>query len=353
MKRKNVIIFLVLSPLLLLGNEGLLELYGGCASLVEGEPTQVQLLSETVIINLDSTKYTIDAIFNFINHGKDETLMVGFPKAGLGYGFKGVKEFAKFETWVNGKSCDFRDIPGQAINWGGDTMSPQEVERIREGKESPPIFWREKRWLVKEVIFAENSSTITRVKYEAPYGRFGEAEYLYGTGRSWKGRIKEAKFKVRTSDERWMLWCQFAKEAYQNIRDYTLKRLEEYEFEYILNNFEPQENERIRIMTVTKSLPWGDLGDYSGIVMDKLDEKDLELLPLMQLKLLKNTIYAMHGKMFEDSIMRKHFSNESWYKPSKNFEESALNELDMENLSVINKCISDLENIKNINNPKP
>ncbi|HBU69145.1 MAG TPA: hypothetical protein DEE98_02045 [Elusimicrobia bacterium] len=52
---------------------------------------------------------------------------------------------------------------------------------------------------------------------------------------------------------------------------------------------------------------------------DNIGEKSIE-----ELRLLKNEIYARHGKMFDNSDLNQYFSSQVWYKPDKNFSDSRL-----------------------------
>lgn len=53
------------------------------------------------------------------------------------------------------------------------------------------------------------------------------------------------------------------------------------------------------------------------------------------LKLFKNTIYALRGKTFSDSKLHTHFSEQPWYQPKTAWTEKDLNESDCFNLQLI------------------
>ena len=46
----------------------------------------------------------------------------------------------------------------------------------------------------------------------------------------------------------------------------------------------------------------------------------------VELRLLKNEIYARHGKIFKEPDLKKYFSKQSWYKPNKKYNDTLLSE---------------------------
>ncbi len=53
------------------------------------------------------------------------------------------------------------------------------------------------------------------------------------------------------------------------------------------------------------------------------------------LRLLRNTIYARHGRAFKSDSLRQYFARQDWYKVDKNFQDSQLTEVDQKNLKLI------------------
>lgn len=60
----------------------------------------------------------------------------------------------------------------------------------------------------------------------------------------------------------------------------------------------------------------GYTGDYSDIACYCwLTEEDVADLTLEQLRVLRNTIYARHGRKFKSADLRRFFSRFDWYRP--------------------------------------
>lgn len=76
--------------------------------------------------------------------------------------------------------------------------------------------------------------------------------------------------------------------------------------------------------------------DYSFFVSDKLTDIDLNGLSRNQLRLIRNTIYAMHGRKFKSAELQDYFNQFDWYEPRVDeVEEYMLTDIDKENLEKI------------------
>jgi YARHG domain-containing protein len=323
-------------------DEALLKVYGGGLKYFDGKSTAISMESETVKIELQKKTYTVDATSIFFNPEKTSTVKVGFPKSGHGYSgnFKGVDKFINFEIWVNDTKSNIKELSGE-MKLDHQKMDDRRKMEIMEGKAGGWL--EETRWLVKDITFKEKEKTTIRVRYTAPYDeqRNGNkfAEYLYGAGSSWQGSIGKADFIIKVSPELSLFWVQFAQGGvYKNIRKFAFQRLGEYEFKYSLTNIKPKEDERLRFLANSTWEPW----DGPDFRIQLIERERLELLSFWQLKIVRNSIYAMHGKIFKDSELDKYFRQFNWYKPRQDFKESDLNNIEKENVSAISKYESEL-----------
>jgi hypothetical protein len=53
------------------------------------------------------------------------------------------------------------------------------------------------------------------------------------------------------------------------------------------------------------------------------------------LRVLRNEIYARHGRMFKDVKLQKYFETQSWYKANPDFKDDQLNDIEVQNLTKI------------------
>jgi serine/threonine protein kinase len=67
----------------------------------------------------------------------------------------------------------------------------------------------------------------------------------------------------------------------------------------------------------------------------RLATADLEGLSQMELRRLRNTVYARHGRIFERPEMRRYFSTRPWYNPRADYTDAVLTAADQANLQLI------------------
>ncbi|HOC73412.1 MAG TPA: YARHG domain-containing protein [Candidatus Hydrogenedentes bacterium] len=327
--------------------------------------------SEVVIMTLNEAGYTVDATFEFVNEGETASLLVGFPRWGRN-GLGGDTMAKSFETWVDGEKVPVRDIPGRLTVLahgdppdvaGTETITdPEVIEKVTRDYEAfremfGPRYYVELRWLAKDVVFEGGRTTTTRVRYKERYmedmcGR-RTAHYLYGTGRSWKGSIRRAQFIVRLAPG----LCLESHPACEEITVYqpadsqpVAERLGENEFRYTLQNVEPGENDAFFVGvypgTEPWSTPWNACDSFNTDRADRpVDAELLEVLPLGQLRLLRNAFFAVHGKRFDDTELQAFFGGVEWYVPRDGFKEDALSPVQRKNVAEIAEAERRLERL--------
>jgi hypothetical protein len=71
---------------------------------------------------------------------------------------------------------------------------------------------------------------------------------------------------------------------------------------------------------------------------DPISEGTLGDLFAEDLKVLRNEIYARHGRIFKDAQLQKYFESQPWYKPNPDFKDEQLNEIEAANLKKIKEA---------------
>lgn len=81
-----------------------------------------------------------------------------------------------------------------------------------------------------------------------------------------------------------------------------------------------------------------DLGYLNMVTKTRLTDDDLKLYSKTQLRLMRNTIYAVHGRKFKSADLQKYFNQFSWYTPTVDeVPPSALSDIESANLTLIQK----------------
>ena len=180
MKKISTFIIFISFANILFANDSWVKAAGGSYSMLDGN-TQIQMKSELIRIELFETYYSMDITFQFYNSDKNIVQKVGFPE--YAYGTSKTK-IRNFKCYVNDNGTKFDKV-----------------------LENNTIDYITTSWFIRDVEFAGNSYTTTRVKYDADYGAqgsFNSLEYLYGTGSSWKGPIENITIEISNPKDLWI-----------------------------------------------------------------------------------------------------------------------------------------------------
>lgn len=67
----------------------------------------------------------------------------------------------------------------------------------------------------------------------------------------------------------------------------------------------------------------------------RLSAADLAGMDKAQLRLLRNAVYARHGRTFASADLQALFGGQIWYKPNPNYSDDLLTETDRANIALI------------------
>jgi hypothetical protein len=76
-------------------------------------------------------------------------------------------------------------------------------------------------------------------------------------------------------------------------------------------------------------------GDMEFFENRRISEQMLQGLSLHELRLLRNEIYARHGRMFRADWLQQYFYTQPWYNPNENFKDEELSGTDKLNVETI------------------
>src|SRR5439155_20961371 len=69
--------------------------------------------------------------------------------------------------------------------------------------------------------------------------------------------------------------------------------------------------------------------------LNALSDSMLADLSLYDLRVLRNEVYARHGRRFQTPWLKEYFAHEPWYHPRASYSDSALSEIEKANIKVI------------------
>jgi hypothetical protein len=78
-------------------------------------------------------------------------------------------------------------------------------------------------------------------------------------------------------------------------------------------------------------------GDMEFFENKLISEQMMRGLSLHEMRLLRNEIYARHGRLFKAAWLQQYFSSQPWYTPDENFKDEELSGADKQNVELIVK----------------
>src|SRR5215212_8612439 len=150
------------------------------------------------------------------------------------------------------------------------------------------------------------------------------------SGAEWKVLLAEVEAirGIRFADEPWLQ--QYFEERYWYFPDdkYDAKKLSTIERRNVELLSDAQKKQRNVAV-----LP----GDMQFFENKAITEQMLQGLSLHELRLLRNEIYARHGRMFRAEWLQQYFFFQPWYAPDENFKDDQLSGNDKLNVETVVK----------------
>lgn len=319
MKKRIALVFLLsLMAHIVFANDTYFYLAGGSLTPVQESDVAVEMKEETIVINLQKSYYEVTVDFTFYNPGKTVELDVGFPF--FSSGIQGKGEIWDYKCWTNEVEVEFAKI-SMAKEWRNQTgLEYANVRSIR---------------------FPQKQNTRTRVQYKSKYGvsapSFAVANYLYGTGLSWSGKIGKIRLVIENNDVSSIFWN--VRMADKSIKD-SLQKTGDNRFEAVFENVESENYEAVFEIMLEDVL--NDNGPrvfpaYFPFNREVVSQSEFKWYTKAQLRLVRNAIYALHGYSFKSKDLKDYFNSvgKYWnppYKINPEFSEDELSEIEKTNV---------------------
>ena len=116
--------------------------------------------------------------------------------------------------------------------------------------------------------------------------------------------------------------------------------LEHFDFEeksMYLRNLNDNEIIKLKWNPETQFYDKEILSEMHTQLESKLTDSDLTNLSKGVLRLMRNAIYARHGRTFNSYDLQYYFDNSPWYKPNPNYSDDLLTDIDKYNIALIQK----------------
>ena len=308
-------------------NDGALT-FGGSPQLLKGHPT-VAMESEVIRITVGEETVRADCSFVFKNSGPACTVRLGFPDEGYDGNPTSPGGFFKgFRSYVDGKY-----VP---------------TSLTTSGKPDDEDF---RYWHVKDVKFAANGRHAIRDVYSvdiggqiAVRGFYNIAAYTLHTGASWRGNIGRSEIVVTFNrkvphrpfvvKDATALGKAMYELNWDTMPPATLyyqgpsrPTVQNNTLRFVRANWRPTNKDDIRLFfghAEEQAAQWPYVHIYP--FNRALTDSDLAGKTPWQLQLMRNAIYARHGRPFQDANLSRYFKAQKWYKPDKNWQDGKSDE---------------------------
>ena len=292
---------------------------GSILPLSKTKNENIKMEKEEINFTLYKDHYDINVKFYFKNYGPTETIEVGFPQ--WKHRQPTEDDFYYFKSKVNNVTTNF---------------TVKELEKPEPLNKSMVIT----KWYIRSVTFESNEITTTEVEYSAPYGVYGiseSADYLFGTGATWKDCIGEMIIKItNTTDDVWINAIRIDNSDLGNIiRENNTIVIQEKNVYPKIESEIFLELDRVpdclvSLRVINPERRWN-FRDYI------ISESKLKFYSTTQLRYLRNLMFAAYGHTFKsDDInqwLKKYCSD--WYTPKGTVTEKQFNENEKKNLALI------------------
>ena len=97
----------------------------------------------------------------------------------------------------------------------------------------------------------------------------------------------------------------------------------------------------VRLIPVAESdpVPMADFEGTAAAILrgDRLSADQIHNFSVPELELLRNTVYARHGRPFSRADLRRHFASRSWYRMRSDYSDARLSAADRANIALITR----------------
>lgn len=303
--------------------------------------SEVEMVSERIVISGHDIgderaegRWDVSCDYTFRNTSdKPVKLKVGFPfpvieeedsPVSLPKGVKEIKGAPlvyDFKVTVNGK-------PVKA------TRTKTSANRERGQYYDDAYIW-EMEFGPKETVKVHHDY-VTGVTWDVM--AYSWASYVLMTGANWKGG-KIGRAHIEVIPNQLVKLCREVepKADYLDPKPAGMKVVGKganVKFVWDLKDYRPEDDLNICMQTARN---YAVRKFLFPIVMYGDVEEEMAKLSLEKLRLMRNTVYASHGRTFKDPALQKHFEKQWWYVPNPAYSDSMLTKQDKEIISIIQK----------------
>jgi hypothetical protein len=294
--------------------------FGGVGDTIfPSNETKVRMVSENVSIKIRDNQNFVTCDFEFINPGNDTEITMGFP----------AEPYEDYDPETEKSKPDLSNlliknftvfVDGQKISCELKKLSDK--KRRKELDIDYAYLWK--------VQLPQNK--IVKLHHTYDFGNSGDSggqswiTYILKTGALWDGLMDKAQIAID-------LGAPVGKDNLKiTPKGYVYK---DGIISWSYTHFKPTVDIRVDINPEGKKL-----------INLKEDIDSYGTKTLSELRILRNTVYAVHGKIFKAKDLNDYFSKQYWYQPNPNYTDDLLDPDQVERIKEIEQLEKEKQGIK-------
>ena len=308
---------------------------------------------------------------------------VVFGKRGRIFKERSIQDYLEKQAWYKAKPTFTNAVLTKMERDNLDTIRLAEAEKHSSVQPGDLRLWQT-REIPDDNLYVETPSDwrIMIAEVEAIHGkRFDDEPWLqkYFEERYWYKpnpnydqsvlnefeRKNLEKLNAKRNEDRNVAVSVGDMDRFQNVllTEDLLKNLSMNDLRMMRNEFWARRGRKFTTPGFKQMFEWRDwykpAKDQSKVQLSDIEQQNVKLLEREEAKLrdkitnepitnemvdglfvedlrvLRNEIYARHGRVFKDPNLQKYFAAQSWYQPNPEFKDESLSETEVKNLAII------------------
>ena len=308
---------------------------------------------------------------------------VVFGKRGRIFKERSIQDYLEKQTWYKPKETFTNAVLTKTERDNLDAIRLTEAARHTNVKPGDLRYWQT-REIPDDNLYADTPADwrVMIAEVEAVHGKrfddepwlqkYFEERYWYKPNPNYSPTILNEierknleKLNAKRNEDRNVQLSVGDMDKFQNapLTEDLLKNLSLNDLRMLRNEFWARRGRRFTTPGFRAVYEWQDwykpLKDQSQVKLNSIEQQNVKLIEqeeakfrnrittepitnemveglfVEDLRVLRNEIYARHGRVFKDPELQKYFAAQSWYQPNPEFKDDSLSKVESDNLVII------------------
>ena len=308
---------------------------------------------------------------------------VVFGKRGRVFKERSIQDYLEKQTWYKSKANFTNAVLTKFERDNLDSIRLTEAERHSSVQPGDLRLWQSKE-IPDDNLYAESPADwrIMIAEIEAIHGKrfddepwlqkYFEERYWYKANANYSQTVLNdterknlEKLNAKRNEDRKVAVAVGDMDKFQNVllTEEILKGLSMNDLRLVRNEFWARRGRKFTTPGFKQIFEWRDwykpAKDQKKVKLNEIEQQNVKLIESLEaqlreristepitnemvdglfvedLRVLRNEIYARHGRIFKDATLQKYFVAQPWYQPNPDFKDDMLTETEFKNLAII------------------